>query len=346
MNNRLSVLEAIYAHFYRRRKSEAESKRTRYEQVRIVSVGNITTGGTGKTPATAWLVRRLQNEGFAVAVVGRGYGGELSAQGAVVSDGREVLLNAAQAGDEALLHARSLPGVPVVIGRDRVAAVQMAIEKFAPQVVVLDDGFQYWSLERDFDLVLLDARQPFGNGKLLPVGRLREPVTALARASAILLTRAEAANAVQLQDTRDAIRALTSAPIFVSNHAPHGVRSEAEGIVEALGSLRGRDVAALAALANNEPFFQALRQQGANVVKTMARRDHHPWREKELRDFVGEAAERYGAQIVVTTEKDAVKIKPEWCTPLPFFSVQIELQIENEAGLWQLVQSQLVSKHS
>lgn len=345
MKNKLSLVEAIYAHFYRRRKREAESQRTRFEQAYIVSVGNLTTGGTGKTPATAWLVRRLQKAGLSVAVVGRGYGGELSGQGAVVSNGNQVLLNAAQAGDEALLHARSLPGVPVVIGRDRVAAVQMALEKFAPQVIVLDDGFQYWSLERDFDLVLLDARLPFGNGKLLPVGRLREPQIELARASAVLLTRAEAACEAQLQQTQDEIRRFSSAPVFVSSHAPCGLRDECSGAVKGLELLRGQDVAAMAALANNESFFQLLREQDANVVETLARRDHHHWREKEMREFVA-AAERSRAQMLVTTEKDAVKIAPEWCKPLPFFSLQIKLQIEKEAELWQLVESRFASNHS
>jgi len=345
MKKKLSLAEAIYAHFYRRRKSEAESKRTRFEQTRIISVGNITTGGTGKTPATAWLVRRLQSEGQSVAVVGRGYGGELSSQGAVVSDGKTILLNAAQAGDEALLHARSLPGVPVVIGRDRVAVVQLAIEKFAPQVIVLDDGFQYWSLERNFDLVLLDARLPFGNGKLLPVGRLREPQSELERASAVLLTRADAASQAQLQQTQEEIRRFSAAPIFVSSHAPQGLRNEAGGAVQELGFLRGQRVAALAALANNEPFFQLLKEQRAEVVETLGRRDHHHWQEKEVREFAAKAQKR-GAGLLITTEKDAVKIAPEWCAPLPLFSLQIALQIENEAGLWELVKSRIASNHS
>jgi tetraacyldisaccharide 4'-kinase len=345
MKKNLSLAEAIYAHFYRRRKSEAESKRSRFQQVRIISVGNITTGGTGKTPATAWVVRRLQNEGQRVAVVGRGYGGELSAQGAVVSDGKTILISAAQAGDEALFHARSLPGVPVIIGRDRVAAVQMAIEKFAPQVIVLDDGFQYWSLHRDFDLVLLNARLPFGNGKLLPVGRLREPQGELARASAILLTRADGATPAQLQQTQEQIRRFSSAPIFVSNHAPQTLRSETERVEQALESLHGQHVAGLAALANNEPFFQLLKEQGAEVVETLGRRDHHRWQEKEVHEFAAKAQKK-GAGWLVTTEKDAVKIAPEWCAPLPLFSLQIALQIENDAGLWELVRSRIASDYS
>ena len=337
----LTIPEAIYAHFYRRRKREAQSHRVRFENVRIFSVGNLTTGGTGKTPAVQWLARRLENEGIKTMIVARGYGGEYSRQGATVSDGERVLLNARQAGDEAILHARALPQTPVVIGRDRVAATKNALEKFAPQAIVLDDGFQYWSLARDFDLVSLDARAPLGNGKLLPVGRLREPKEELARASALLLTRADAATPEELESAKSEIQKFSNAPMFVSCHAPIGLRDESSGEVFGLEKLCELPIASLAALANNDSFFDSLRECRAGVGSTLARRDHHHWRENEVRAFA-HRARKENAQAIVTTEKDAVKIEAAWCAPLPLWSLRIELQIEKEKALWQMIEKFVV----
>jgi tetraacyldisaccharide 4'-kinase len=333
----MMFFEILYAHFYRRRKREAESHRVRFENARVFSVGNLTVGGTGKTPAVQWLVRCLENAGIKTAVIARGYGGEYSRCGAVVSDGTRVLLDARQAGDEAVLHARALPQTPVVIGRDRVATTKIALEKFAPQAIVLDDGFQFWSLARDFDLVLMDARVPFGNGKLLPLGPLREPKAELARASGVLLTRADLASPAELQNAKNEIRKFSEAPIFVSHHAPVGLRDESSGENFDLEKLSGQRVAALAALANNTSVFDSLRACGVQVGSTLARRDHHHWRENEVRAFA-ERAHKEGAQAIVTTEKDAVKMDAKWCAPLPLWSLRIELRIENENELWRLIQ--------
>lgn len=338
----MTIPEKIYAHFYRQRKREAEARRTHFENVRVFSVGNLTVGGTGKTPAVQWLARRLENAKIKTAIVARGYGGEYSQRGAVVSDGERVLLNAIQAGDEAILHARNLPRTPVVIGRDRVAATKIAIEKFAPQAILLDDGFQFWSLSRAFDLVLMDARAPFGNGKLLPVGRLREPKTELARASGVLLTRADAASSEELQNAKSEIRNFSDAPIFVSRHAPIGLRDESSDEIFGLEKLRDLRIAAFSALANNNSFFDSLRSHGAEVGSTLARRDHHLWRESEVRTFAARA-QKENAQAILTTEKDAVKTDANWCAPLSLWSLKIELEIENENALWQLIKEKIRS---
>lgn len=333
----MNPLEAVYHFFYARRKSGAESARIAFPSARIISVGNLTTGGTGKTPVVQWLAKSFENKGVKTAIVARGYGGEFSLRGAVVHDGEKILLNARQAGDEAILHARSLHRTPVVIGRDRVAAVQTAIEKFAPQVILLDDGFQYWSLARDFDLVLLDARRPFGNGKLLPIGRLREPPGELKRAKGVLLTRADEASESELKRAADAVRRYADAPIFHASHAPVCLRDEASGERMELENLLSHRVAVLSALAHNAGFLQSLKARGAQAGSTLARRDHHQWREKEVRDFAREA-KRNGAQAIVTTEKDAVKLHHDWCESLPLWSLVIEAKIENEEELWRLIQ--------
>lgn len=336
----VNALEAIYAHFYRQRKREAELQLTHFENVRVFSVGNLTVGGTGKTPAVQWLAARLENDRIKTAIIARGYGGEYSQNGAIVSDGERILLDAKQAGDEAILHARALPKTPVVIGRNRVQATKIAIEEFAPQAIVLDDGFQFWSLARDFDLVLLDACAPFGNGKLLPLGRLREPKAELARATGVLLTRCDAASAEELQSAKTEILKFAEAPIFVSRHVPMKLRDEKSGENFDLERLRGSRVGVISALANNDPFFDSLHACGAQVGSTLARRDHHYWCESEVRAFA-ERAQKEDAQAIVTTEKDAVKIDAHWCATLPLWSLKIELQIENENELWQLIQEQL-----
>lgn len=331
----MNFAEAIYHHFYLRRKRAANLRRVVLNGARIISVGNLTTGGTGKTPTVQWLARRFETEGISTAIVARGYGGEFSSRGAIVSDGKTVLLSAAQAGDEAVLHARALPSTPVIIGRDRVAAAKIAIEKFAPQVILLDDGFQFWSLSRNFDLVLLDAKKPFGNGKLLPAGRLREPKSELKRAEGVLLTRADKASESQLQSAETEIARFTNAPIFRSSHAPVFLREEKTGARIEFAELNQKRVAAFSALANNADFFESLKSRGAQVVSTLAHSDHHAWRENEIQKFAREAKTK-GADVLITTEKDAVKLNANW-SELSVWSLVIALEVENENAFWALI---------
>ncbi|MEO6906261.1 MAG: tetraacyldisaccharide 4'-kinase [Abditibacteriaceae bacterium] len=330
----LRLLESIYAGTVARRRERCLADAWHPTGgVKVLSVGNLTMGGTGKTPAVQWLAKRLTEQGK-VVIVARGYGGSLSEKCAVVSDGESIFHNSAEVGDEALLHARALPGVPVVIGKDRVAAVEMAVEKFAPQYIILDDAFQYWSLARDFNLVLMDASRPFDNGHTIPLGKLREMPQALERADAILLTRCAKATTPLLERTRKEIASYCNAPIFLSDHRPVGLRREDDGATFGLDYLKGQKVFSISAIADNAGWGKSLRHLECEIRKSIARRDHHLWKEKEL----GNAAQRAksaGATLAITTEKDAVKIKPEWCEPLPLFSLRIELNIENERGFWQ-----------
>lgn len=321
----LSPLEAMYFHFYRRRRRRWNARR-RIEGCRIVSVGNISTGGTGKTPCVQWLARALQQRNYRPAVIARGYGGTQSKVGFVVSDGQSIFGNARDCGDEPMLHARALSGVPVVIGQDREAAVRRAVSELNCNVAILDDGFQYWSLARDFDLVLLDARRPFDNGKLLPLGRLREPEAALLRAHALLLTRVDRASPDELDAAYRAIRSFAVAPIWESRHAPQTLRDESSDQETSLDQLRGAKIGALSALAGNEEFFASLEAMGAKLVARLARRDHHRWSEHEIRRF-SHSAQAQGATMLLTTEKDVVKIKPSWSHRLPLYSLPIALDI-------------------
>lgn len=328
--------EAIYAHFLKKRRTRFMQNPTRFDTCKIVSIGNITTGGTGKTPAAQWLARRLAQNEKHVAIVSRGYGGTLSKTGAVVFDGKRVLVSAREAGDEPLLHALALENVPVVIGRDRVRAVQSAIEKFAPDVIVLDDAFQYWSLARDFDLVLLDARKPFGNGHLLPRGRLREEPQQLQRAHAILLTRCDAVSENELRAIRNQIAQFCDAPIYTSQHVPTILRDETNDRVLDVAELRNEKIAAISAIADNIGFACSLETLGAQIVASCARRDHFAWRENDVRIFAKNAVDK-GAKAIVTTAKDAVKIPTKSCAPLPLWVLDIELRIDNEDALWDKI---------
>lgn len=301
----------------------------------IISVGNLTTGGTGKTPTVQWLVRGLQSRGWIVGVAGRGYGGTQSETGALVSDGQTPFLTALEAGDEAILHARNLPGAVVAIAADRHRAVELCVERGA-QVVVLDDGFQFWSLPRVFDLVLLDAKRPFGNGRLLPLGRLREPHAALNRADAILLTRADRPTMDELARTKAEIARWTKAPIFEAFHVPLDVRDERTGTSFSLAELKDQDVRAFAGLADNAQFYRLVRELTGRIVDTPLRErgDHHRWKKRDLWQWT---SGRLGGTPLVTTEKDAVKVDPNW-TNDPLWSLRIALRLwDGEDELMKLI---------
>lgn len=353
----LHLDEAIYAFFLRRRRARFAANAVRVANCVVISVGNLNSGGTGKTPMVQHLARGLQRRGRRVAVVSRGHGGALSKNGAVVSDGKTLFCDARQAGDETVLHARSLPGIAVVIGRNRVAATEIAARELGCDTILLDDGFQFWSLQRDFDLVLLDARRPLGDGHLLPRGLLREPFEALQRADAIVFTRADCATADELAQNRVLVARHSEAPVFSANHRAVGLRDESKIAVKkvqtsptdseitsfadalfSLGNLRDVKIAALSAIANNSGFMELVRAAGAKIVAMCGRRDHHAWRESEVRHFVSQAREK-GAFAVVTTEKDAVKLSAEWCAPLPLWSVALEIEVTEDAQLWAQIES-------
>ncbi len=337
MTPRPSIPELAYRWWLRRRR--ARFGQPRGEGIAVVSVGNLSLGGTGKTPCVRWLAQRALQAGLSPAIVSRGYGGSGSAAGLVVSDGWQVLASAQQAGDEPIEHARSLPGVPVVIGRDRHAAARQAREMGA-NLVILDDGFGFWSLRRECDIVLLDARAPFGNGRLLPRGRLREEPQALGRAHAILLTRADLGSPEQLEASRREVGLYSSVPLWTSRHAPRGVFDEQEQHLEPLQVLEGARVLALSALANNTLFARSLEQGGARIVQRVEKGDHHAWSRAEI-ERAAELALRCGARAIVTSGKDAAKIDPAWVQGIALWSLRIELEVERGEELWHLVRSRL-----
>lgn len=295
----------------------------------VISVGNITLGGTGKTPTVIGVARLLQEKGKRVAVLSRGYGRKNENDVLVVSDGMIVKDDTIEYGDEPVLLASRLPGVAVVVGADRYRAGLTALERFNPDVLLLDDGFQHVRLERDLNILLLAADEPFGNGRVLPAGPLREPLHAIARADVVVLTRAEPGQ--DLSTARSVIGRYADAQVVTANHVPTGAREIVSGCDKQLSSMRGMPILAFAGIARPDTFFSLLLGLGADVRKQLPFPDHYPYRESDIDDIRRTAAE-YKAEMIITTEKDAVRLRR--LTPREVWFLRIE-QVVHEMDIWK-----------
>jgi tetraacyldisaccharide 4'-kinase len=291
---------------------------------RVVSVGNLTVGGTGKTPTIVLLAAAAVAAGRRACVLLRGYRRE-SGGVLVVSDGDVIASDWRQVGDEAMLLAQRLPGVPVIAGADRVTAGKLAVERFRPEVIFLDDGFQHRRIHRDADLVLVDATNPFAGGRLLPRGRLREPMEGLRRAQAFLVTRID-----QGGDPAGLCRRLGNLapgrPIGRARVRPLALRDLGCADQRPTTELRGKRVFAVSGIANPASFHRTLTDAGASLVGSLSFRDHHAF-DAEDRRGMGEAARAHGAEWIVTTEKDAVRLGTELPGGLPAMALAIGLEI-------------------
>ncbi len=302
---------------------------------RVISVGNLTVGGTGKTPLAMWLARWCRDQGCRVAILSRGYGGQLGATPRVVEAHQDMAQTWSAVGDEPYLLARELPCVPVVVGKDRVQSGLYAQRRFGAQVLILDDGFQHHRLQRDFDLVLIDATNPFGHGTLLPRGILREPLQALQRAHAVVLTRVELA--------RDNLLAICER---IRRWYPHGPIYHMATTVEALTTgdtqvsteplyLCQRRVVAFVGIGNPSAFAATLTQLGCDVAALLVFRDHHPYTAADWQAIVA-AAKRYDASGIVTTTKDHVRLDPAWQAAVPLYTLRTGVAFaEAEVALQQ-----------
>lgn len=300
----------------------------------VVSVGNLTTGGTGKTPLVEWIARNAARDGHRVCILTRGYGREKSRARVVVSDGVRLLADATQGGDEPRLLAEQLLGeASVVCDADRVGAARWAIENLGTDAFVLDDGFQHLRIERDLNIVTLDATSPWGGGHLLPRGRLRESPEGLERADCIVITRAD--HAADLERLRDEVRKFTHdrAVIVTSRVKSIGLRPLShEQTFES-----SRPVGAFCALANPKAFFAQLKSDGHDLAYSRAFADHHRFTQAELDAVARDAASR-GATALLTTSKDAVKLESLELA-LPTYVVEIGLEFDHEQMLVELVRN-------
>jgi tetraacyldisaccharide 4'-kinase len=297
----------------------------------VVSIGNLAVGGAGKTPVALAVAERLVARGRTVAVLSRGYGARRG-DARVVTDGARLLLDARDAGDEPYLVARRLPGVRVLCGPRRVALARVAVERLGADALVLDDGFQHRALARDLDVVVVDAANPVGNGRLLPRGPNREPWSALRRASLAWLSRVDGAGPEALDRLRAAAREATGRDPVESRH---GVVDVLDGALERAsgpGALSGRRVLLVCALARPGGFRRTLATMGAEVAGERVFRDHHAFTDGEL-DEASRAADALRCDAIATTEKDAVRLPPTFAADPRVRVVRIAAEITAGAEL-------------
>jgi tetraacyldisaccharide 4'-kinase len=284
----------------------------------VISIGNITVGGTGKTPTVITIADLMKKHGYRPAVLSRGYGGNTKSPINVVSDGQNILMNWKDAGDEPVLLAQSLPGIPVLTGMDRFLTGTAAAERFGANILILDDAFQHRRLFRDTDIVLLDAARPFGNGFLLPRGYLRENHSALARADILLRTGSV--------EKTEPLPGDILLPSFRGVHKPTGIVSGKTGQIEPPGTLRGQKVMAFAGIGSPEAFRLSLVALGADVVSCQDFPDHHPYSDSDIDDLRHLAADG-GTTRLVTTEKDGVRLAdfPDFLKEVSLLRVSMEI---------------------
>ena len=297
----------------------------------VISVGNITVGGTGKTPLVMALARGLMDRGIPVAILSRGYKGTKTSE-PVVSDGKNLFLSPEESGDEAFLMAQVCQGIPVLVGKDRFAIGRVALQRFGIKGLLLDDGYQHLPLRRDLDILLIDSHVGFGDQHLLPRGILREPLSHLRRAHLFLLTKVD-----DLETSRPLERKIheihSGAQVFHSDYRPLSL-VDPEGNQEALRSLKGKKILALSGIANPDSFSSLLRKCGMEIVSEAIFPDHHSYIPKDLSTIKEKSK---GADWIVTTEKDMLKLRTLGIGPLPIRSLRIEMKIWEEEDFFRRV---------
>ncbi len=316
--------------------------------VQVIAVGNLTVGGTGKTPVVEKFARELRDEGRNVAILSRGYRSKPTplherllnklflrddtTPPRVVSDGKSLLLDSEMAGDEPYMLASNLKDVVVLVDKDRVKSGRYAIEKFGCDTLLLDDGFQYWKLRgRRLDIVLIDRQQPFGNERLLPRGTLREPPSHLARASTIFITKSDG-NTAELR--RRITEVNPTAGIIECIHHPLYLEDVFTGQRLGLDYLQGRRVASLSGIAQPESFEQSLVRLNASLVYSKRFADHHRFSQQEVINAINRGKKRQ-AEAIITTQKDAVRFPKIDRRDLPIFFMRVEIKILSGAKDFQ-----------
>jgi tetraacyldisaccharide 4'-kinase len=306
--------------------------RSRALPCRVVSIGNLTVGGTGKTPAVEVAIQSLTALGHRPAVVSRGYG--RSTRGVqVVADAASIRLDPEESGDEPFLLARRLPGIPVVVGSNRHDAARVAIERFGVTAIVLDDGFQHRTLKKDLEIVMVRARRPWGNGRLLPAGPLREPLGALSRADLVVAT-----GALDLGDAREVVDAVDEhaprVPVVTATLAPDECWEAGRMRSVRITELAGKRLAAFAGIAAPAAFADTLRSTGGVVEEMAAFADHHWYSSDDLARLDARAGE-LGVEALITTEKDWVRLRRLRLPRRPLYVLSVRLVVQTGETAWR-----------
>ena len=306
----------------------------------VVSIGNLTVGGTGKTPVVEVFARALQQRGRKVAILSRGYKStprplwqrilakitfqEDKIPPRVVSDGQSLLLDSDQAGDEPYMLASNLKNVVVLVDKDRVKSGRYAIDKFGCDTLLLDDGFQYLALKSRLDICLIDRNAPFGNHYLLPRGTLREPIANLKRAHYIFITKSAELGSRKLHKHLRLYN--PTAEIIECAHHPLYLQDVYTGERRELQYLRGLQIAAISGIAVPESFEEGLRGLGAHVIYAKRYADHHRYTQQEILNMINRSVRR-AADLILTTEKDAVRFPKIDRRDIPIYFLRVEIRI-------------------
>ncbi len=323
----------------------------------VLVVGNLTVGGTGKTPVVEMFAKALRDRGRKVAILSRGYKSKApplwqkwwfwlnhiaEPPPRVVSDGVKVWLDSEVAGDEPYMLARNLPGVVVLVDKNRVKAGAYAIKQFGCDTLILDDGYQYLPLKGRLNLLLIDKTNPFGNGFTLPRGILREPIKHLARASYVLLTKSKGVRDTELEAMIHKFN--PGVEIIECAHQPQYLQHIATGERLPLTALAGRKIGAFSGIAAPEGFEAFLREAGAHLATTRRFVDHHRFTPQDLVDVFAEA-QAAGVELMITTEKDAVRINESEKTTIPCYYLRLEIDILRGAADFQEAVSKICFPH-
>lgn len=315
----------------------------------VISIGNLTVGGSGKTPMTIYVAELIKHLGYGVGIISRGYRGEAEKIGGVVCDGRTICMGPDKAGDEPYMVAKRLKTVPVIVGQNRFEACILAIKKFKPDVLLLDDAFQHLKLHRDIDLVLLDSKKPFGNTYLFPRGTLRETTSALLRGDAVILTRSDVGKPAALCQIKTVV---PRKPIFHSFHTPYIYKVVAGNSLKLPDELsisskynfdifKSKRVFAFSGIASNDNFRRTIESFQCKLEDFSGFPDHHPYSNRELDEMVKTAMD-LSVEFVFTTEKDYVRIAHKIKWPIHLVIIGIEITFgENDMAFQSFIKSRL-----
>jgi tetraacyldisaccharide 4'-kinase len=327
--NRKTPLEKIYEWGDKINKWLKSAKK--FENIKVISIGNITAGGTGKTPAAIYFAKILQSESFKTAILTRGYGGSKSSEGAELTDGKQIFLTAEESGDEPMLLANNLPDIPIGVGRNRFEMGNHLLSKHDINLFLLDDGFQHYALHRDVDVVLIDGTNPFGNGHLLPHGILREPIEELQRADIIIISKSDLVEDATLEELSNYLKKISGNQfIFYASHTPTclvKISKKMKKSEKKLTTIKNESVWALSGIGNHGAFEKTLHKLGTTSVKNITFRDHHNYSEKDIASILKRVQEY---DFVITTEKDYIKLRKfekQFSKLKNFYYLKIEFKI-------------------
>lgn len=304
-------------------------KSYKVEGVQVICIGNITVGGTGKTPAVQYFVNKLKKSGKSVGIVSRGYRGVRDIEPLIVHDGNEIKATAKESGDEAYLHALNL-GVPIVVGKDRYAACLKLKENFDTDIIIMDDGFQHRRLERDKNIVLIDATNPFGGGYTLPYGRLREDLSELKRANELIITKSSLVNMKKIEEIKKELKKFNK-NISVTNHSEAYLYDLNRDRLE-LDFIKRKKCLLFSGLAKPENFEKSVRKYEPSEVIRIDYEDHHNFTKKDY-DEISRKIQEHNPDIVITTEKDLVKLN-ENLLPVNILILKIEFTFLEDNVCW------------